>query len=323
VNIAIIGAGIAGVVLADRLRGAGHAVTVFEKSRGAGGRIATRRTDGFAFDHGAPYFTARSDTFRAFLAPLIARGVVAEWQGRFARIGADGVAVPERARAARFVAVPAMNALCKALIADADLRTGVEVAPIRQPGELHDTEGNGLGRFDWIISTAPGPQTGALFADVASVPLAPNHMSGGFTTMLGCAESHDPGWDMAHVDDAVIGSVIVDSAKPGRDATWPAFVVHAQTDWAGPRIDEDPATIQPVILEGFARLSGIDPNTAQYLATHRWRYAHAGAGLPAGYMVEPAEGVAACGDWCREGGGVEGAFLSARALANRLLDSVG
>jgi renalase len=56
-DIAIIGAGIAGLACAQRLQDGGCSVTLFDKGRGAGGRMATRRvTTPFgeiAFDHGA------------------------------------------------------------------------------------------------------------------------------------------------------------------------------------------------------------------------------------------------------------------------------
>ena len=58
-NIAIIGAGMTGVVCARNLKDAGYETIIFEKSRGIGGRMATRRTsEGLQFDHGAQYITA-------------------------------------------------------------------------------------------------------------------------------------------------------------------------------------------------------------------------------------------------------------------------
>jgi len=314
-DIAIIGAGLAGVVLAGQLRAAGHAVTIFEKSRGAGGRMATRRTEAFAFDHGASCFTAESAAFRDFLGRHVESGLVARWPGRFARISADGTARAEYSE--RFVAAPAMNALCKALVEDTPLRTQVQVAPIQKPHVLGDGDGNPLGRFDWIVSTAPGPQTAMLFGDLAAIPLAPAHMTGGFTTMLGFAQAHEPGWDIAAADDPVIDSIIVNSTKPGRSCDGTAFVIHARSDWSERRINDDPDATQPLLTDAFTRLTGIDASAAAYATTHRWRYAHANAGVAEGCIFAPDIGLAACGDWCW-GGGVEAAFGSASALTARL-----
>ena len=67
-HIAVVGAGIAVITCARTLIQAGHRVTVFEKSRGAGGRMSTRNTEFGSFDHGAQYFTVRDERFEHALA---------------------------------------------------------------------------------------------------------------------------------------------------------------------------------------------------------------------------------------------------------------
>jgi hypothetical protein len=67
-RIAVVGAGIAGIACARTLAQAGHQVTVFEKSRGAGGRMSTRDTEFGSFDHGTQYFTVRDARFEKALA---------------------------------------------------------------------------------------------------------------------------------------------------------------------------------------------------------------------------------------------------------------
>lgn len=52
----IIGAGYAGIALANLLGKAGYAVTVVEKNSSAGGRIAVRKQDGFTFDLGPSWY---------------------------------------------------------------------------------------------------------------------------------------------------------------------------------------------------------------------------------------------------------------------------
>ena len=78
-KIAVIGAGLAGLTVARELSQY-HQVTVFEKSRGVGGRLATRYAGDYEFDHGAQFFTAKSPQFQAFLKPLIDQGVVCRKQ---------------------------------------------------------------------------------------------------------------------------------------------------------------------------------------------------------------------------------------------------
>ena len=85
-KIAIIGAGISGLTTAINLD-KNYELTLFEKSRGAGGRICTRYTDSYNFDHGAQFFTARSPEFKEFLKPLINSGVIDNWQARLIEVG--------------------------------------------------------------------------------------------------------------------------------------------------------------------------------------------------------------------------------------------
>ena len=72
-KIAIIGAGLSGLALASRLSDK-FDITLFDKSHSVGGRMSTRRRDGYSFDHGAQYFSVKSDEFRAFLEPYMEKG---------------------------------------------------------------------------------------------------------------------------------------------------------------------------------------------------------------------------------------------------------
>ena len=53
-DVVVVGAGVAGLQCARRLRDAGLQVVVLDKARGVGGRVATRRVDGQPVDHGGP-----------------------------------------------------------------------------------------------------------------------------------------------------------------------------------------------------------------------------------------------------------------------------
>ena len=74
-NIAVIGAGITGITLANLLQKKVN-LTVFEKSRGVGGRMATRRAEPYQFNHGAQYFKIENKEFRDFLYPLMKNKII-------------------------------------------------------------------------------------------------------------------------------------------------------------------------------------------------------------------------------------------------------
>ncbi len=62
-KIAVIGAGMAGITIARKLA-QNNKVIIFDKARGIGGRMATRRIGDYHFDHGAQYFTAKNSDFK-------------------------------------------------------------------------------------------------------------------------------------------------------------------------------------------------------------------------------------------------------------------
>ena len=77
-----IGAGVSGLIAARTLSDHGHEVQIFEKARIPGGRMSSRRTDSYAFDHGAQYFTATDKRFRTVVDSWLQAGIVNLWNGR-------------------------------------------------------------------------------------------------------------------------------------------------------------------------------------------------------------------------------------------------
>ena len=89
-KLAIIGAGISGLSLANLLKDK-FQITIFEKARGVSGRMSTRRAEPYFFDHGAQYFTARTDEFQKFLKPMLDNGLVKRWDARYVKFDHDQI----------------------------------------------------------------------------------------------------------------------------------------------------------------------------------------------------------------------------------------
>ena len=78
-KIVVVGAGISGSVCAWRLARDGHEVTLVEKGRGVGGRMATRRMEGARIDHGAQFFTVRDPRMKELLSLWENEEAVVPW----------------------------------------------------------------------------------------------------------------------------------------------------------------------------------------------------------------------------------------------------
>jgi renalase len=302
-RIAIIGAGLSGLVLAQALH-AQASVRVFEKARGVGGRMATRYAAPYFFDHGTQFFTARTPEFQAFLAPLVSAAVVAEWRGKVITLAAGQPVKKRLWFEPHYVATPQMNSLCKYLAAEQDVVLSTEVAPLTAKTaagwQLQDAAGNALGSYDWVLSTAPPVQTARLLQAVAPpLPaLAAAPMLGCYTLMLGFNRPWAQGWIAAKIADSLLDWVAVNSSKPARDTAVTCLVAHATHAWSEAHIDGDMPTAQAQLLAALQQVSGIDGASADFITTHRWRYAATsadGAGQP---LLLPELQLASVGDWC-------------------------
>lgn len=320
-SIAIIGAGIAGLTVARQLSSA-HRVTVFEKSRGFGGRLATRRSDPFRFDHGAQFITAQSRAFRTFLEQLLAAGVIANWPASFVemRRGPMGAGRQWVDDYPHYVGVPGMSAIGRHLAADLDVRLETSVCSLARSGEgwlLYGEEQQLLGTFDWVVATAPAAQTANLLESTSlASQVGRFRMHACFALLLGFSEAPDLDWQAALVRDADISWVSVNSSKPGRPAA-PSLVVHSTNAWANAHLDDDAGTVQQHLARELCEVTGIETGAATFASLHRWRYANADRQKGDACVLDTEQRVAACGDWFVRGR-VEGAFTSAMALAARL-----
>lgn len=313
-RIAIVGAGIAGLSCAKVLRDAGHEVRVFEKSRGVGGRMATRRTDHGTFDHGAQYFTARDPAFLQMVDVWRAAGLVAPYEGRIVSLR-SGAPIPLSHDEPRYVATPGMTAPCRALAKDVDVSfecTVTAVTPGDDGWRVSWDEGGESG-FNAVILAVPATQALPLCSAVPA--LGARVAQGGhepcWAVMVRYDEPLPVNFDAAFVADAAVGWVMRDASRPGR-AAGERWVLHAAAEWSKTNLEADAASIAPQVVAAFHAAAGIAARAVDARA-HRWRYALS-PGLGAGCLWNGEYRIGACGDWCADGR-IEGACLSGLSLA--------
>lgn len=338
-HIAIVGAGLAAITCARTLVQAGHRVTVFEKSRGVGGRMSTRNSPFGTFDHGAQYFTVRDARFA--LALQTAPGICRPWSantvqvldshGRVAAAGLPG-------REPHWVPKPGMNALVKhwaqPLLAAGMLELETRVTSIERDAlnqkqwQLH-TAGAGDGThvysgFDAVVLAIPGPQAQVLLQTQAQCAALARKASGStvapcWTLMLAFPQAVQPGlttlgpqWNAARSTHHRIAWLTRESSKPGRGAI-ERWTVQASAAWSQEHLQDDEARITAKLIKAFAEVTGIRAEPA-HAQVQRWLYAKTEKPLGVSHLWDAKLGVGVCGDWCL-GHRVEDAFVSGLEMA--------
>ena len=326
-QIAVIGAGIAGLACAGALRRRAVQVTLFEKSRGPGGRVATRLTEQGSFDHGAPYFTVHTHRFEHFVERWVAAGVVVRWPGRL--IAFDRRRVIERPLAAeRYVGAGGMHELGRHLATDLDIRYETQVARLeRRNGQWNlydDKRPLPMARgFDALVVTAPSPQTAQLLSDLS--PLATIARSveweSVWTAMVALSRPSGIDYDAALIyDDPILGWIGRDDSKPERASVTGVaerWVLHANPRWSRKYLELAPDAAAHWLGRAFSARVG-RPVRVRALFGHRWRYATPIRPLKEDCLWDAQARVGVAGDWFGEPR-VEGAFLSGLAMADALL----
>lgn len=320
-SVAVIGAGVSGAICANRLASSGWVVTVFEKGRGPGGRMATRREGERAIDHGAQYFTARDPRFRSLVADMVERGVVAEWGGRWAVLRhGTATTVPDEPR---YVGVPGMSAVARDLLTGIACRHATEVAAVRRVADcwsVLSADGTCLGTFDYLVITAPEAQARRLVGDqvplFAGVPV--REMVPAWIAAVTVPTPLDAPFDQAIVADSPVASAARSGSKPGRDAWSDTWVLHGSSEWSARHLEWSPRDVGPALLQAFAEALGHRRIDAEVLFAHRWRYARPVRGAAHGPLFDAVRGVGCCGDWLAQPR-VESAALSGWDLADRML----
>jgi predicted NAD/FAD-dependent oxidoreductase len=305
----IIGGGMAGLSAATALAATGQRITVLDKGRGPGGRMAARRAEiageQVSFDHGAQYFTARDPAFRAVITGWEAAGVAARWPAA----GADA-----------WVGTPGMNAPVRVMAERLDVRWNVRAERLRRDGGRWRVEaGEQVFAAPTVLVAVPAEQAAVLLVEAApdfaaraaAVASAPC-----WAVMAAFAEGL-PLADTFRADTGPVSWAARNSAKPGRSGA-EIWVIHASPPRSRELIDLPKDEVARILLGDFFAATGAPPAAPIHLDAHRWLYAQPEARQGEGPLFDPQLRIGIAGDWLHSPR-VEGAWASGRALAEAVL----
>lgn len=349
IDIAIVGAGLSGLVCTQRLHRAGYRAVVLEKSRGLGGRMATRRLPDTCADHGLRWLEAQGPQSQQLIQAMLGRGLE-PWAGTVYRWQPDEF-IPLPATP-RYVAADGITAVAKQLGAGLEIWRGQRVVAISSASKgwaltLESLAGDRQAlSAKALVMAIPAPQALDLLQPLGSVlevdlleALAAVQFNPCITAIACFSEAERalfealPWAAVQCPPEAPVAWISQESSK-GRNPDCPALVVQSSAAFAAAHLDETDLTSAGTALLDYAKmhlLSGLPAPQIlpQVLQVHRWRYATVRSPYSQTYLSasQPAPLVLA-GDWCSSdetpNPGTEQALESGIAAAdaiNALLDS--
>jgi hypothetical protein len=332
-KIAVIGAGVAGLTAGRVLAESGHEVVVFEKSRGYGGRLATRYAgdnNSTKLDHGLSYIEVSSEKIEPLINDLINNGSLKPWKGPFIKREQNGEQTQIKPTKKRYIAPKGMNQVGKKLARMVDVRTETKVSGVTHIGEDRTKKRSWMlnfptgaaENFDAVILATPSKQAYAilnttidevqtlkLLREIDDVEYAPS-----FSLMVGYGSTEIPDWAMMSCENDIIHSISNEASKREGNAEC-SFVVHTKAEFADKHKNTDKDEVQEIILDELSDILGGWSSLPEWKQLHFWRYSKVINPLPYPFMevVGHDAPIALVGSYMN-GDSVESAYLSGLAI---------
>lgn len=312
IDIVVIGAGIAGLTCAQQLRQAGYQVVVLDKSRGVGGRFATRRLYDTRADHGLRSVTPQGLLSAQLIQVLSDRRLLQLWPRQVAYLGADGVLSATVAAEPSYTSPQGASAIAKCLAVGLEILLNWQVqAIVADTGSWQITGMTASGKAlavaaKAVVVTTPAPQAQAILAKQALPPE--------FSAALDAVEFHPcfslmagykvtalnlPSWQTCEIRYGNLAWVGLDSSKrPQSEIS--VFVLQSTAEFAQKHLEtSDLDSVAGMLLAEAAQLLAPWWATPQWFEIHRWRYAFPSRPLNQDCLstTDPLPLVCA-GDWC-------------------------
>ena len=312
----IIGAGLAGITCARTLQAAGQEAVLLDKSRGVGGRLATRRLHGTHADHGFRVWAPQHPELQESTQELVAAEVLHEWgEGYAAKDGG--------------------NAIAKYLARDLKIYRQHRVIRLESEGKTwrvwSDAVEQPLETLN-IVLAIPASQAADMLSksgyeadkttSIRNVEYAP------CITVMAGYETPIAEWpDQEQIAPAIGSSaaavkyLILDSSKRGQTAPT-VVVIHSTAEYAVGTLSIDRNQLEPTANDLLQIAGALVPGIAQpdWFQVHRWRYAFVTQPCLEPFITLPAptaNPVLCCGDWCQPNAyqNLDAAYQSGQAAA--------
>lgn len=291
-RLAVIGAGPSGLAAAWKLRASNWAATVFEKSRGLGGRAASRTRYGVRLDPGANYIKTGSIVIEDLLGKHLPTDELVEIPGDiwiFDKAGKIEPGDPENDRDPKWSYRSGISTLGKLLAEAAGCEIVRETLVTRlrrsEAGwRIESDSGDRYGPFDAVLLTSPAPQSLVILeaSGLGDSPLAgalgkaeyhrqftfafgfadPPARPGNFHALINTDGEHPVSW------------LSFENDKPGHVPDGQTVVaVQMQPEWSRRHFEGEITDLAEFAREKLLGLLDWKTDPA-WCDSHRWKFAH-------------------------------------------------
>lgn len=335
-EVAIVGAGPAGLACARALLARHRTCTVLERSRGVGGRCATRRVLGQPVDHGLAFLHGSDPEF---LAAIDAISGASRLEGWPRRVDGDGVPCqPEAfdARERRMAYVEGVTAFPKALAIGVDVQFETEatsLTEVRGAVRIGMQDGRAIDAAS-VVLALPAPVSRRLLAALWSAGRELDAIrnlldlvgtQACLTWLAGYPRDVPrPPWDVLYPEGSNVVQMVSQDSTKRLGPEFVVFVVQARPCWSLANLERAGDDWGAEIARELGRLVGAWAARPLWSQTHRWRFARSdrGSELTRPLLLRlPLGGrVVITGESFAPGGGVEAAWRAGHAGAQRLIE---
>jgi hypothetical protein len=334
VDIVVIGAGIAGLSFARAIKQQGREVLVLERSRAVGGRCATWRHADMALDYGTPFLHGRSPLFWQTVDELLGAEVLSGWPQR---VQGNGLTCQPRALdpGVRHAALRGgLNTLAKKLAEGIEILRESEVTNIKTIDESIQLSGANfsLSTQTLVLAAANGeslrllkdsdfgPSTDGAMALFGLAPTLPT------LSLLVCYDTPpaQPAWELLLPETSASIQLISNESSKNAAGDKCCLCIQAQPAWSRQRLNSPAEELARDILRDAVPFLGDWVVKPDWQRTHRWLESRLdSASRLRGPLLQNIAGckLGIIGEYFSPAGGLEGAFLSGRHLADLLKET--
>ena len=302
-KIAIIGAGFSGCNLFNNLKDKYENITIFEKSRGVGGRLSTKYIEDKFIDHGTSSLIPITDDLKFFCLDLVKNGVL-------------------KAKYDEFIPKTGINSICKFLIDEKDLQTNTKITKasnLNNKWILEDENNVIYEDFDLLFIAIPAPQITQIQIEL------PNE----FKEKLSCIKydsifslilysKEDIKLNENKIYENIDVKDIINNSKKYLYKDFSSYVIHSSKEFANSINHKTKEEIYELFIENLD--DEIKKDLDRFtIIPHLWKYATAKSSLDMPYFFNEEKNIGICGDYFNHNN-IEAALLSSELLGNKILN---